>query len=249
MRDIMDLNIDIPLFRHPVYWDSRAMVGTNLNTLDRYIAAYRDKLPEGAVIDEASILVPNPWHGYHVGMNLREADWEEFNEAEDVVATNPFGTRYAVRYVFYRSPDTPYRIELMMPFPDFMGEAGFSPLHSALWVPTGRPPEESRTRRYPVPHLSFKVPDRRGYGKAIQHLKDQGLMHAQTCQSTYGAFSYWLDTNVGRQIYLKPRHNMRDAGETWGLTAGTGASSGSPSVVPTTTETGSPEPPEPMVRA
>lgn len=69
------------------------------------------------------------------------------------------------------------------------------------------------TTKYPIPHLSFKYPGdstQRGYSKAVQHLQEQACIHAMTCQSTYGAFGYFIGNETMRQIYVKPRVNLRD---------------------------------------
>jgi hypothetical protein len=51
---------------------------------------------------------------------------------------------------------------------------------------------------------------RQAYGSAVQHLKDKACIPAMACQSTYGVFGYFIGNETARQIYLKPRVNLRD---------------------------------------
>lgn len=96
------------------------------------------------------------------------------------------------------------------------GYQGFSPLHAALW-PEGRP--NPTAEAFPIPHLSFKphsvVFDKFGKQKAgnmaLKWVQDKGFLLAQGCQSTYGAFWYLLHQDATRQLYVKPRINLRDA--------------------------------------
>lgn len=201
----------VPRMSRPVYWDLNQDVHDNLSRIHRWIAHYADKLPSGAKIDEAAVMVPGPYEGVILGKVLREWGWELFNDAQDIVYTNPFGTRYAVQYFFYQHPELPYRLEIMAKDHDTMDQSGFSPLHSALWFPNGRVNVGSHL--LPIPHLSFKMPGdptRRGFSKAVQHLQDKACLHAMSCQSTYGVFSYYIGNDTARQIYLKPRCNLRD---------------------------------------
>jgi hypothetical protein len=197
----------VPLAARPVYWDPDLPVATNENVINRWIGHYRDRLPAGAVIDEAAIMVPGPAEKYRLARVLEPMGWERFNEAKDLVYTNPFGTRYFVEYMFFRKPGVPYRLEVMhMGEGRIDGESGFSPLHAALM----RADDFEGSLRFPLPHLSFKVPPGMTYGQAVDHLKAQACIHAQTCQSTYGHFGYYLGNDAARQIYLKPRVNTRD---------------------------------------
>lgn len=204
----------VPLPKPPVNWDRDLRVEENLLGIEAWIGHYRDKLPPHAFIDEAAILVPNYWHKSRVAGALQKAGWVEFNNAQDVVYTNPFGTRYCVEYTFFRHVDKPYRLEMMMIIEDDDGLRGFSPLHHALVAPTTATPVSTLSAtRYPIPHLSFKYPgdpSQRGYSKAIQHLQEQACIHAMTCQSSYGTFGYFIGNETMRQIYLKPRVNLRD---------------------------------------
>jgi hypothetical protein len=221
----------VPQAMRPLYWDVHLSTATNLNVLEGSMAANLDRLPKGCKFDEVAIMVPGPWHLERLRNLLGgPSGWVEFNEAEDLVFTNPFGTRYRVHYHFFQHPNRSYRLEVMYPsYEGIDGEAGFSPLHQALWE-HGRMENTSGLTRYPIPHLSFK-PQRRdlgvhrdgmtageermqtwgqAYGQAVQHLKDQGFIHAQTCQSTYGRFGYFLHQDAQRQLYIKPRINTRD---------------------------------------
>jgi hypothetical protein len=147
---------------------------------------------------------------------LVDHEWDYFNAAADTVFTTPFCTRYGVRYRFYRHPQFAYRLEVMTL------REGFSPLHEALWV--AHSGDKRTDRRFPMPHLSYK-PERtakeaggveletlrRSYGRAVQHLEDNACIHVQSCQSTYGQFGYFIGNDTARQIYIKPRVNLRDA--------------------------------------
>jgi hypothetical protein len=219
----------VPRISQPVWWDTTLPVARNLGRIEMWMGYYRDRVPAGTVFDEAAILVPDPLHQERLGYYLHAAGWEKFNVSEDLVFTNPFGTRYFVEYSFYRHPAYPYRLEVMMMGAGSEdGVRGFSPLHSALWTPNGHPNEPRQDiTRYPVPHISYK-PKRKykadpelgqeydkqtwgqAYSQAIQYLKDKACIHAMTCQSTYGRFGYYLGNDVGRQIYVKPRVNIRD---------------------------------------
>lgn len=188
-------------------WDTYGSVETNLRAITAHRARYMEYLKEGIVeIDEAAILCPNRTQTKEVVSVLTGAGWEHFNSSDDEVFTNPFSTIYTVHYEFLRHPEFPYRMEVMCP-----GDKphGFSPLHAALWRPAGAP-TSGRVRYLPIPHLSFKVEGIRGYSMAVRHLKDQGLIPTQTCQSTYGVFGYYLPHDATHQIYLKPRANLRD---------------------------------------
>lgn len=216
LRDVVD---GVPNIMNPIYWDAQRKVGDNLNTVEIWMGSYTAQglVPRGGQIDEAAVLVPSRWHATRFINNLEVEGWEHFNGAEDLVYTNPFGTRYLVRYEFLRSPQKTYRLEVMYLQPDSESYQGFSPLHSALWVPEGLTPGTSGTVRFPIAHLSFKAPKNTGdlqlrsaYSRAVAHLQAKGCIHAQTCQSTYGVFGYYLPHDATRQLYLKPRVNLRD---------------------------------------
>lgn len=211
--NLYDKTEGVPGVRRPVYWDTALRVQENLLGIEAWIKHYEDKLPKHCYIDEAAILAADPWKRGKITAQLREEGWDKFNEAQDLVATNPFGTRYCVEYHFFQHPDKVYRLELMMLTEDNVGLHGFSPLHQALlWsIPPGL--YESKETKSAIPHLSFKMAGDstvKGYTRAVQHLKDQACIHAMTCQSTYGAFGYFIGNDTMRQIYLKPRVNLRD---------------------------------------
>lgn len=198
---------NVPGEHLPLWWDLDLGTEANVSEMDRWIDYYDKFIPPGVEVDEVSLLTEDPTY---VAGKLSETGWSCFNSASDVVFTNPFGTRYAVNYDFYRRPDVPWRLEVMQI------TGGFSPLHAALeWY--------TDPRLLAVPHLSFK-PERcavasgsaeletlgRSYSRAVQHLKDNAAIPAQTCQSTYGVFGYYLGNDATRQVYLKPRINTRD---------------------------------------
>ena len=206
----------VPMMKNPLLWDRDLEVRANLSRLHRWMAHYEDRLPGKAEFDEAAIMVPSPWHVEQLGNDLREAGWGWFNAASDLVYTSPFSTRYFVEYNFFRCDGVPYRLEVMCMSEGRMdGEPGFSPLHAALW-PNGVVPNSAGVRKFPVPHLSFKpyaYPNstlQRQYAMTVDDLKIKGFIHAQTCQSTYGAFSYWIHQDAQVQLYVKPRINTRD---------------------------------------
>ena len=224
-RDIKNLSgraEGVPYPTPPLYWDRRLPVVANLNAIESYMNKYRLYIPEGCAFDEAAIMVPNATVRTYLHSDLAQNGWERFNRAADLVHTNPFGTRYVVEYVFFRHPDKPYRIEVMLLgglTED--GQTGFSPLHQALWHPDGIRPLWGEHSELPVPHLSFKPPAETvaavGARKAVRQVLDYMLhrerssfLMAQACQSSYGEFWYLLHQDANRQVYLKPRINTRD---------------------------------------
>jgi hypothetical protein len=192
-----------------VHWDRRLGTAANIHVIEDYMRQYSRYLPESCAFDEAAIMVPNTDARQGLAAELLMAGWENFNHAADLVFTNPLDTRYAVEYTFFRHPQKPYRLEVMLlgqPTQD--GQTGFSPLHQALWHEGKTPPWASQAE-LPIPHLSYKVPYLTG-AQAVDRLKDQGFIIAQACQSTYGRFWYTIKNDAKRKIYLKPRVNLRD---------------------------------------
>jgi len=205
---------NVPAQAVPLSWDLHADHDRNMAAITRAMAAHADRLPQGCSFDEASLLT-NEWSQEAAKVNLTTNGWEHFNEAVDVVYANPFGNRYVVEYAFYRHETTNWRMEVMRIL------EGFSPLHMSLQRLL------HSDHRLAVPHLSFK-PKRgyktdpelgqeydkqswgQAYSSAVQHMKDQAYIHAQTCQSTYGMFSYWVHQDATQQFYVKPRVNLRD---------------------------------------
>jgi hypothetical protein len=198
-------------------------VEDNLAYIEGWIDHYEDKLPTGTFFDEVAILVPTLYHRTKLINELCRVEtggWQVFNEARDIVVTSPFSTRYFVKYLFLKHPEMPYRLEIMMMDHGVADtRTGFSPLHASLW-PDGKAPETAGLTRFPIPHLSFK-PVQRGYEtgqqslqgayvEALDWLRGKAFIHAQTCHSSYGAFSYWIHQDEHRQIYVKPRINTRD---------------------------------------
>jgi len=212
-----DMVENVPAFRRPVVFNTEADMTANTLAISTWIAHYQNRLPKDAFIDEAAILVPDPWHRGELSIYLEANGWTAFNEDRDVVSTSPFGTRYCVDYRFFSHPDYGYRLEVMMLSSDAAGIMGFSPLHQALWQPSGQSWNGLPVSRYPIPHLSFKAvkvqPEqtlRGAYSSAVQHMHDVACLHTMTCQSQYGVFGYFLGNDTMRQIYLKPRVNLRD---------------------------------------
>lgn len=216
-KTIYDMVPGVPDITPPLYWSRSSSVNKNLARIELNMdTAYRKlRAPDGTnpyTFDEAAVLVPDPFHRNALSADVEAAGWERFNEAEDLVYASPFGTRYFVAYRFFRHPERPYRLEVMMPTYGSDGRAGFSPLHTALWQPNGWPVRRLVVEEaYPVPHLSFKVPDRAAYSVAVDHLHGRGYLHTMTCHSTYGTFGYYASNEPTRQIYVKPRVNTRDA--------------------------------------
>lgn len=210
----MNLNTthpNVPTERAPLWWNLDAPHQSNLDRMDRWIAHYDYALPLGHSIDEVAVQTMDPGR---MSDYLNRNEWEQFNDARDVVYTNPFGTRYSVSYRFFRHSAVRYRMEVMT-----MND-GFSPLHQSLWEQTTRMRGDNLDL-LPVPHLSFKpnflspitegpLPARRQYGKVVNHLVSKACLLAQACQSTYGVFGYFIGNETARQVYLKPRVNLRD---------------------------------------
>ncbi len=214
---LYDVKPGVPVAVEPVWWDTRLPLSANIGTVERYIGLYSPFLPEGAFIDEASIMVPGQYGMEAVREQLMAGGWRGFNQATDLVFTNPMGTRYIVHYAFFQHPGFPWRIEVMWQGRGTRDQnTGFSPLHQALWYPNGRKPNFENWPELPIPHLSFKPvrttePVNVDGTRALRHVLEQGFVLAQACQSTYGHFWYCLNVNAARQIYLKPRVNVRDA--------------------------------------
>ena len=196
-------------------------VAANVSVIQGYISQYSRLLPVGLYIDEVAVMLPRG-HFFLEQMirDLEFQGWDHFNSAADLVLANPFGTRYVVEYNFLRHPVHPWRLELMQMGTAEDGNTGFSPLHQALW-PNGQEPTWTDHATFPIPHLSFKPhPDlvkemgaRKAVRQAIDTVSVHGAIIAQACQSTYGEFWYLSPTDALRQLYLKPRINLRDAGE------------------------------------
>lgn len=207
----------VPLRKEPLWWDRRLPLAANVNALQRYVAEYSRFTPPGSLIDEAAIMVPGERHADTLGLELAAGGWKRFNSAQDLVHANPFGTRYVVQYHFFRHPKVDWRIEVMHMAAAWKdGERGFSPLHQALWTPNGATPFSGMTAQLPIPHLSFKAPvseagpRTRDGARALRWVLDEGCVMAQACQSTYGHFWYCLPCDARKQLYVKPRVNLRD---------------------------------------
>ena len=200
-------HVNVPQAARPLLWRQGRSVVENVYAIRNAMDRNRRWLPmDEDHFDEAAILVPNQEELLGLCASLRGAGWVEFNSAGDTVYANPFGNRYTVDYLFYQHEMHAWRLEVML-----LGE-GFSPLHAGLLALA---PADG----YPVAHLSFK-PTRqrkadqpqRTYARTVDWLRNNGAIHAQTCQSTYGSFSYWLPYDAPEQLYVKPRVNMRDEG-------------------------------------
>lgn len=221
--------VGVPTRTVPLLWSLERDVKDNLHQVEHWMDRFMPFLPDNCKFDEAAILVPSNYHMFKMMKSLEQAGWHQFNEARDLVFTNPFGTRYFVHYVFFQSESSDYRLELMRLDSGTKDDRpGFSPLHRALWH-DGEPPVSAGTNTFPIPHLSFKPyqrslsmgllmgnppmkeTPRRAYARTVDHLREQGFIHAQTCQSTYGHFGYYIHADSYRQVYVKPRVNTRDA--------------------------------------
>jgi hypothetical protein len=198
----------VPYPGRPVHWDRRLGVAANINTIEAQMRHYVSYLPEGVAFDEAAVMVPNPDARDTLARDLLMAGWEQFNHAADLVFANPLETRYAVEYTFFRHPQKPYRLEVMLlGMPTKEGQTGFSPLHQSLWF-EGRTPSWASQAELPIPHLSYK-PLLSG-AQEVDRMHAQGFIIVQACQSTYGRFWYLHKNDAARRMYIKPRVNVRD---------------------------------------
>lgn len=195
---------NVPQPATPLWWQIDLPVADNLARVGRAVSGQ----PHDVTVDEASILTPSNWWFTKAIERLTEQGWEHVNSAQDVVYTNPFGTRYTVEYAFLQDPTMPrpFRIEVMQIV------NGVSPLHDALlWARSAN--ADITQYALPVPHLSYKPETgstTREFAREVDALKADGYIHAQTCQSTYGVFGYYLHQDATKQVYLKPRVNLRD---------------------------------------
>jgi hypothetical protein len=212
----------VPYGSDPLWWDRRLGVTVNVNTINAYMHENEHYLPEGCFFDEAAVMVPSKEARRMLANDLAFGGWEMFNSSADLVHANPFGTRYIVEYQFFRKAGVPWRLEVMLlgQGANLDGNPGFSPLHQALWYPNGKTPTWAQHAELPIPHLSFKpevgvvaslVGKARAVRLTLDHLREQGFLMAQACQSTYGEFWYMLDSHAKRQLYVKPRINTRDS--------------------------------------
>lgn len=127
--------------------------------------------------------------------------WVVFNQAEDHVTTLPIPGQYGVLYWFLRHEELPYRLELMRI------TEGFSPFHGVLDM-QGQLSE----RAVLMAHASFKTASEGEYagaGVGLRNGDHELMMH---CTSSYGRFSYYGKDPEGELPVLKPRLNLRDAG-------------------------------------
>lgn len=148
------------------------------------------------LIDEMALLIGSNDHMYRwLTAIVREPGYEIFNSATDSIQTKPIASVYAAHYWFIRTP-FPYRLEMMR-----IG-AGFSPLHSQFT-------EGEVTNPFAV-HASFKCADEEEYASAQVGLRASGFDMALSCTSTYGRFSYYIDSDGDADWYIKPRLNLRD---------------------------------------
>ena len=156
----------------------------------------------GYLIDEVALMVESAVQLRGLYEELENLGWRNFNEARDIVRTNPIQSQYAVRYHFFGNPDVPWRLEVMQM------EEGVSPLHSAL-----APATDLEVCR--LVHASFKVDSSASYGivRSLLSQSPDRLVECQRCESTYGRFSYWRPSERNDLFvsYLKPRVNLRDS--------------------------------------
>lgn len=218
-RSVTQLVRGVPSAGEPLYWDNRLSHLANIHTVEKYLRDNAEHLPFGCTFDEVAIMAPNPAARDLLVKELVLAGWKVFNQAKDLVYTNPLGTRYVVGYTFLSHSGKPYRMEVMLlgqPAQD--GTVGFSPLHQSLWQPDGRAPTWADHAEMPIPHLSFKptaklvrtIGARRAVRRVLDTMTKEGFIIAQACQSTYGEFWYLKHVDQPRALYLKPRINQRD---------------------------------------
>lgn len=135
---------------------------------------------------------------------VREPGVKLFNAATDHVLTSPVLGEYWVSYYFLEVEDLGMRVEVMYI------ERGRSPLHDSLKSYGNNPTIDFRSHDDPVVvHFSYKVA-KSDYLEARAAMVGGGATLVQDCQSTYGRFSYYRHPEIGENIYIKPRVNMRD---------------------------------------
>lgn len=148
-----------------------------------------------STIDELAVMVRGKGKRAFYRSLMHSRCLDLVNSAVDEVETFPIESKYRVAYDFY--PDLGFRWEVMDIF------SGVSPLHSTFH--SGQ-----------IVHASFKCEDESDYSNALALLSVYGWTMAQSCRSTYGAFSYWMPPvsdipYPSNGVYLKPRVNLRDA--------------------------------------
>jgi hypothetical protein len=127
-----------------------------------------------------------------------------FNYAVDTVNTLPIMSEYTVEYCFLSVEDIGMRVECMYI------DQGTSPLHDSLT--SFHNPSLSSTPGFDEPvtvHFSFKTRADE-YRDVTSAMRSAGAKQAQSCESTYGLFSYWRIEAGGDNLFLKPRVNKRD---------------------------------------
>lgn len=137
---------------------------------------------------------------------VKEDGVKMFNSAWDAVRTTPINSEYAVEYDFLEADMLAgMRVEAMTVI------GGNSPLHSSILNPYFNPMIDSDVfRPGSVVHFSFKVPPEE-YAEVLEKLNETPCAElAQSCESTYGAFSYWRVHEISNSTFLKPRINLRD---------------------------------------
>lgn len=150
------------------------------------------------VFDEAALMVQNLFHEWMMlETAVRLRGWRFTNAATDHVQTNPIPQNYSVHYSFLTHPNKSWRVELMRV------TQGVSPLHNAY-----------ATAPLLEVHHSFKIDDPEGYASISEALHNMRWQCAQTCESTYGRFSYWRLPADSLEwptfAFVKPRVNLRD---------------------------------------
>lgn len=201
--------------RNYTYYEPEVEVGETRNTLmwdlnrDDNVARMGDLMRQHAGMawdpehpyDEVALLATSNRQAFAAVQSFVRRGWRYFNNAEDTVTTHPFRTQYDVTYHFLAHQNVGWRIELMT-----LGY-GLSPVHWAIL-------DRTRSGALPVVHLSFKVPNMSAYEAVLSRWHGH-LLHAQSCTSSYGVFSYWAGQPVdgNPEVYLKPRINLRDTRE------------------------------------
>lgn len=193
-----------------LYQQDNEEMGAFLKRLDDHVKEINDGLwwaAAGSAIDEVALLATrsNTVQTY-LAEFLAGGHGTAFNYAHDEVSTYPIESRYSVDYLFLQPGDYSWRLEFMRRID------GVSPLHAPIEV------AHERALRPIAVHASFKCASPEEYARTFQSFEEnEALALAQSCKSTYGAFSYWRMEKEGTPtcefpLYIKPRVNLRDSG-------------------------------------
>jgi hypothetical protein len=185
----------------------RDEMGTYQNAAEKILSAVIDgyaKCQEALVdtgwtsskIDEMGLLVDDHEEALSlISQSVSLPVCQLFNYAEDRVSTAPVPGSYSVQYWFLSMPRGNFRVEVM-------NVATGSPIHDAL---------RRATSIFPLAvHASFKCADEEQYAQAHTQLLRAGWERWQRCNSSYGRFSYYGNSDLSLGWLLKPRLNLRD---------------------------------------